>query len=136
MTIATSTPLFTRPATVPRGMADSGAPQAGVASELIQTHLRAGQLVAELSASPVWARADRLVARLVTDAEEIAAARLGRSPVPTATGSVPAVVRCRELAMAQRKLRAAIEAPGWPVGLDATVVRTRALVAELAEIGR
>ena len=136
MTIATSTPLSTRPATVPRGMADNGAPQAAVASELIQTHLRAGQLVAGLSASPVWARADRLVARLVTDAEEIAAVRLGRSPVPTATGSVPAVVRCRELAMAQRKLVAAIEAPGGPVGLDAAVVRTRALVAELAEIGR
>ena len=98
-------------------------------TELIDVHRRAGLLVAELSDGPIWVDAVALVDRLVAEAATVA-----RCAPRSADGERPAVVLCRELAVAQRQMVAAIEAGSANGADEAAVVRTRALVAELGEL--
>ena len=97
--------------------------------DLIEIHHRAGHLVAELSTSPAWVDADPVTTRLIGEAEAVATAT-----APGAAVAPPAVVRCRELAAAQRRMVVALESDdGFDVG-EGAVVRARALLAELAEL--
>jgi hypothetical protein len=95
--------------------------------ELVDHHARAGQLIAELSDGPAWADTATILGRLVAEAAAIA----GRTDAPEA-GDRPAVVRCRELAQAQRGMVVALDA-GAIAGEDA-LIRSRALLAELGEL--
>lgn len=126
MTMTTSTPR-TNPVT------DPARPGAATASarrrELLEIHRQAGPLVAELSTGPAWAVSEQITVRLITEAATIA-----NSHQPAESGSVPAVVRCRELATAQRRMVVALDADdGFDVG-DAALVRARALLAELTDV--
>jgi hypothetical protein len=97
--------------------------------ELIQIHRRAGHLIAELSTAPAWIEADRIAIRLIAEARSVAgtAARFDES-------DIPAVVRCRELGAAQRRLVGALRGDER-LHIDATaVIRARALLAELSEL--
>jgi hypothetical protein len=97
--------------------------------ELVDLHCRAGGLVAGLADSPAWSDADRIVTRLTVEAEAVA-----RLTAPGLPEAAPAVVRCRELAAAQRRMVRAIEGDDRFDVCEAALVRTRALVAELAEL--
>lgn len=102
---------------------------AAVAVELIDIHCRAGHYVAELSESSLWVEADDLTIRLIAEASAIA------GPIVRAQAEdVPAVVRCRDLAAAQRCMVAALDGIGL-VNVDAgALIRARAILAELAEM--
>jgi hypothetical protein len=98
--------------------------------ELIDIHRRAGHLVAELSTGPAWVDADRITTRLIAEAQAVATLT-----APADAVAAPAVVRCRELAVAQRRMVLALEDDdGFDVD-ETAVVRARALLAELAELG-
>jgi len=100
-----------------------------LAVDLIDIHCRAGHLVAELSENPGWDEADRITSRLISEADAVATRT---APAPAL--DAPAVVRCRELAAAQRHMVLALDGNG-PADIDTTtVVRARALLAELAEL--
>lgn len=100
-----------------------------LAIELADIHHHAGQFVAELSEGPTWGEADSFVTRLIADAYVVAMV-----PGSPSIVDAPAVVRCRELAVAQRTLSRALKGDG-PLCLDAaTVVRARALLAELGDM--
>jgi hypothetical protein len=97
--------------------------------ELIDIHCRAGHFVAELSERPGWADADLITIRLIAEAYAVAT-----PTVPAHAVSAPAVLRCRELAVAQRRMVIALEGHGLADVDVATLVRARALLAELAEL--
>lgn len=97
--------------------------------ELVDIHGQAGQLVAELSEGPVWADADVIVIRLIAEADSVAGSALGSS-----ADGVPAIVRCRELAFAQRRMVAALGERAGHGAAEAEVFRARALLAELGEL--
>lgn len=115
--------------TTPRtGGAEFGTAEHHPTAELLRIHARAAAAVAELSESPIWIEAELLVTRLIAEADH-----LSDTPQTLAAGA-PAVVRCRELAVAQRRMTRALEgAGGTPVGQGA-VVRARALLAELTDL--
>ena len=102
-------------------------------AELLDTHRRAGFIVATLSEDANrWSLAEPLAARLVAEADHLT----GRA-VTARQATVPSVVRCRDLAVAQRRLTAALaeeEARPAVLAVEQSLVRTRALVAELAEL--
>ena len=128
MTITVS-PITVSPITSVVELDSSPVEREALAVELINLHCQAGHFVAELSESPWWVEADRLTIRLITEASAV-----DTPTVPAHAVDVPAVVRCRELAVAQRRMVAALEGNG-PADVDeATVVRARALLAELAEL--
>ena len=85
--------------------------------------------MAELSENPGWDEADPITIRLITEACAVSAL-----PIPAHAQDVPAVVRCRELAAAQRHMVLALKGNGLADVDAATVVRARALLAELAEL--
>lgn len=100
-----------------------------LAAELADIHHQAGHFVAELSEGPTWGETDPFVTRLIADAYVVA-----MTPGSPSIVDAPAVVRCRELAVAQRALARALRGDG-PFCIDtATVVRARALLAELADM--
>lgn len=106
---------------------ESPTSQSDVVATLTRIHAAAGALVAELSTSPFWAGAESIVGRLIAETGHVG------PPSGTLVPTAPAVVRCRELAVAQRHLMATLERTGGDgLGHDA-VVRARALLAELAE---
>jgi hypothetical protein len=98
-----------------------------LAVELIDIHCQAGHFVAELSEQTGWAEADRITIRLIAEAYAVATPTVP-APVPNA----PAVVRCRELAAAQRRMVLTLESDRLVD--ETTVVRARALLSELAEL--
>lgn len=97
--------------------------------ELVDIHARAGHLVAELSTGPAWDVADQITARLIAEAEAVATPG---SPADAVV--VPAVVRCRELAAAQRRMVLTLEGDDRIDVGEAAVVRARALLAELGDL--
>ena len=128
MTITIS-PITISPITSVVEVDSSPVDREALAIELIDLHCQAGHFVAELSESPGWVEADRLTIRLIAEAYSVAT-----PSVPAHAVDAPAVVRCRELAVAQRRMVGALEGNG-PADVDqATLVRARALLAELAEL--
>jgi hypothetical protein len=127
MTMTTATISITNPGTPSVDRSPATAEALGL--ELIDIHRQAGPLVAELSTGPAWADADGITARLITEAEVIATRAAPAEPV-----TVPAVVRCRELAAAQRRMVLALEDDDRFDVAEAAVVRARALLAELVEL--
>jgi len=97
-------------------------------AELMDIHLEAEALVAELSTSPAWTDADQIVERLVAEADGVS----GATSVPAP--SVPAVVRCRELGVAHRHLCAALSQPSAARVPEAAIIRARALLSELVNL--
>ncbi len=115
---------------------------AGTARSLLDAHRSAGPLVADLSEQPDrWAAVEPIIVRLIAEASTIAS-QAGGDPTaagqPAPEGTVPAIVRARELGVAQARLLALLTRT---TPLDSrlahevghSVVRVRALVAELHE---
>ena len=110
--------------------------------DLLEAHRAAGRLVAELSErSEIWSDVDPLVQRLIDEAE-IVARRVPteRDAAPTAN-SVPPIVRAREMGQAQARLLEALDHarsddPILADDLGRSLIRVRALAADLAEAGR
>lgn len=100
-----------------------------LAAELINIHCRAGHFVAELSESPGWGEADLITIRLIGEAHAVAGQTFTADALDT-----PAVVRCRELASAQRRMVLALEGNDLDCVDATTLVRARALLSELAEL--
>lgn len=118
------------PTNSPTALASSPVDTEALRVELIDIHCRAGHFVAELSDSPTaWVEADPITSRLIAEAHAV------HTPTtPANAGDAPAIVRCRELACAQRRMVLALEG-NEQCSIDATtVVRARALLAELAEL--
>ena len=97
-------------------------------AELIEIHARAGVLIADLSPGPSQSAASALIVRLIDEAGQV----IGDDRRPVAL-DVPAVVQCRELAIAQRRMVATLDR-GDALATESAVVRGRALLAELTEL--
>ena len=117
------------PTNSPPTPASSHADTEALRDELIDIHCRAGHFVAELSDSSAWVEADPITIRLIAEAHAIEG-----PATPVEPGDSPAIVRCRELACAQRRMVRSLDGD-QPCDVDPTaVVRARALLAELAEL--
>ena len=147
----TTTPSTTAPTTtVPLEIRPRPGAEPEATAELLGAHRDAGPLVADLSQDlSCWSSAEPLVVRLTAEADRLT----GRSGSAAAEpGAVPAIVRARDLAMAQRRLMGTLASsssssssspPSASASSSASVagpavgrslVRVRALVAELAEL--
>ncbi len=132
----TTTTTTTAPTTtVPLDVGPRPGVRPEATAELLGAHRDAGPLVADLSQDRGrWPRAEPLVVRLTAEADRLT----GRSgSAPAESGAVPAVVRARDLAMAQRRLMGTLASASASVAGPAvarSLVRVRALVAELAEL--
>ena len=112
------------------------------AAHLLAAHRVAGRLVAELSeSSENWTEVDPIVQRLVIEAEIVTGQVPTDQGAATAAGSVPAIVRAREMGQAQARMLAALDQapaddPVLADDLERSLIRVRALTADLAEAGR
>lgn len=137
-TLTTTHDAAPRTTITPTSAGDSTA----ITTNLLEAHRAAGRLVAELSErSEIWSDVDPIVQRLI-DETEIVAHRVPseRDAAPTA-GSAPAIVRAREMGQAQARLLEALDHvpsddPILADDLGRSLIRVRALAADLAEAGR
>jgi hypothetical protein len=109
---------------------------------LFDAHRITGRLVAELSErADRWADADPIVVRLITETATMVDGvdhGSGTRPPAAAAGPVPAIVRARELGVAQARLLTAADRverddPGLVDRLGRSLVRVRALTADLRD---